>query len=198
MKGFSRKQFSWVNWVFKEAFVIQDAICGENIQERKNEAEQLPLHCWMSWNLSLDLSCLFLSVAFQTLSDQWGFFSFGWEIKVGFASRCEGRVHHLQRIMRFLKKGKAEIPLAGGWGSVSPRWRRMSWEGQWGNVPLCWIWHSAGAFVGELDRNIVLGAWLGLPSLGSSSWLHTSPTRSASFPCTQPCGAVKHHFQRKF
>lgn len=127
-----------------------------------------------------------------------GFFSFGWEIKVGFASRCEGRVHHLQRIMGFLKKGKAEIPLAGGWGSVSPQWRCMSWEGQWGNVPLCWIWHSAGAFVGELDRNIVLGAWLGLPSLGSSSWLHTSPTRSASFPCTQPCGAVKHHFQRKF
>lgn len=117
MKGFSRKQFSWVNWVFKDAFVIQDAICGENIQERKrDEAEQLPLHCWMSWNLSLDLSCLFLSVAFQTLSDQWGFFSFGWEIKVGFASSCEGRVHHLQRIMGFLKKGKAEIPLAWGLG----------------------------------------------------------------------------------
>lgn len=58
MKRVFRELFSWVNWDFKEVFVIQDAICNENIQERKrDEAEQLPLHSWMSWQLFLDPSC---------------------------------------------------------------------------------------------------------------------------------------------
>lgn len=115
MNGYFRKEFLWVNWVFKEAFVIQDEIYDENIWEiRGDKAEQLPLHCSMAWNLVLDLSCLSLSLLLskysQTAEDF--FFSFGWEIKVRFVSCCEGRVHHLQRIMGFFKKGKTAILLA--------------------------------------------------------------------------------------
>lgn len=88
-----------------------------------------------------------------------------------------GRVHHLQ------KRGKAEIQLAWRlrkpFSMVEMHVLRRA-EGDWPfvlSLTQCWTG-------GEMDRSTALGAWLGLPSLGSSSWLNISSPRSASSPCT--------------
>lgn len=158
-----------------------DAIRDENIQDRKgDEARTVNLTLLNVLESTLDLSCLYLLLS--KYSQTRGVFLVLVENQT--VSSCEGRVHHFQRIMGFLKKGKAEILLTWRLGKPFsivkmhvPR-RAVRECPFMLNLTQCWCF-CRGAGQEHCSWCLACLAIPGLQLLAAHL-----PTRSASFPGT--------------